>query len=156
MLKRNLVIIVIASLLLIASSQTFGRTDKPKATGKQPAGATVSGGIAPSSTTIAEQPTTRSSGRRQHSPMVAKPPSTTTAKPYIGGSEDGQSIKRKQPRKRQNKQPNAVQSDSPATPPLPAQQTKTAKPFVGGGEDGQSIKQKQPRHRKPGRRQHEP
>lgn len=61
--------------------------------------------------------------------VVRKAPATT-AKPFIGGSDDGSSIRRKAPAR------------SPAQVPAPgggyAPGTK-AKPFARGGEEGQSI-----------------
>ncbi|MEP6900793.1 MAG: hypothetical protein ABJA66_03525 [Actinomycetota bacterium] len=179
MLKRNLIIIAIASLVLIFTSNAFGQRKNRQAKAK-----TQSSTLSSPQTTTRRQynpkeysieklknstpttgkttqpnnyigeteknvkkPTTR---RRQTNQTNTTAPTNSlmtiptdvpnikTKKPstFIGTSDDGQSMRRKQKRSLQTNQPNAV-APTNQTPKIKPK--KPVKPYIGGTDDGQSI-----------------
>lgn len=69
---------------------------------------------------------------------VRRTVNTNTAsnlEPFIGGTDDGSSIRRKQPNQ------NSFQR------PVNTKTAANLRPFIGGSDDGQSIRRKQPRKR---------
>ncbi len=179
MLKRNLIIIAIASLVLVFTSNAFGQrknrqtkaktqsstlsspqtTNRPQYNPKEYSieklknPRPTTGRITRPNNYIGEteknikQPTprrrqtnqTKSAERRKSKePVSIDYPNLTTKKPstFIGTSDDGQSMRRKQKRSLQTNQPNAV-APTNQTPKIKPK--KPVKPFIGGTDDGQSI-----------------
>jgi hypothetical protein len=130
MLRKSQIAFAVGMIALILVSNAFGQPGRKRTKAKP----TTVNAVQP-----VPKPYLPGDGHTQVELKAKTTPATAPA--FVGGTEDGQSIRRKQPGKTKAREGDPDQ-------PIVVGSAKAKKPtnFIGGGDDGQSIRRKQPRN----------